>query len=684
MAAWRRHLTAALVKKTDDPLTLSIVAPGVWRRRERLTALLGPDTRLIFGLRKQTDAVLGWGLKGDGQRKAREADLPYIAVEDAFLSRLGPNEKQFGLLGIVADPIGIYYDAQRASLVEKLIAASAGSEVGYETEALLDEFKRAKLCKFNALNPALLRPSAPDEPHPDIIVVDQIADDLSIRGGLASSNTFTDMLDAAHDENPGAKIAVKLHPYDGVGGRTGHLRQAAERYRCSLLPHTRNWIECAEAARHVYVVSSNAGLEALIAGTPVTCMGVPFYGGWGLTDDRQTIKRRTARPTLAQLCQVVYGEYGLYWSPSQSETCEAFELARFISAQQRHARMFSDGLLVRGVPKLKRNHLRPFVPKGAPLAVQKALVRPQNALKTQAIWASRALDRLGETRATEPDTLYAEDGFIRSSGLGADLIRPFSLVFDDCGIYFDPTGPSELERRLETEDLSDVQLVRARRLLDQLNRTRLSKYNVGHSAPELKTAGRHKILVPGQVENDASVRLGGGAIQTNVDLLRTVRSEYPDAFIIYKPHPDVEQAGRPGFVPNAHEFADTVLTEVKAADAIDLADEVHTLTSLLGFEALLRRKHVTCYGLPFYAGWGLTTDRLSCDRRTRERTLEELVALALIAYPLYISPKTNEPCSVEDTVALLTDLPAQPSSIPGGRQAMRLWRKLRAAPSYFR
>ena len=63
------------------------------------------------------------------------------------------------------------------------------------------------------------------------------------------------------------------------------------------------------------------------------------------------------------------------------------------------------------------------------------------------------------------------------------------------------------------------------------------------------------------------------------------------------------------------------------------------MTSLTGFDALLRGKKVVTYGLPFYAGWGLTQDMIkgaaALDRRTRQLTLDELVAAVLLLYPLY-------------------------------------------------
>ena len=85
-------------------------------------------------------------------------------------------------------------------------------------------------------------------------------------------------------------------------------------------------------------------------------------------------------------------------------------------------------------------------------------------------------------------------------------------------------------------------------------------------------------------------------------------------------------------------------------------DELHTLTSLAGFEALLRRRRVVVYGRPFYAGWGLTVD-LTGAGRGRRLTLEELVAGALILYPRYLDPVTRLPCGPEIVIERL-DQPA--------------------------
>ena len=158
------------------------------------------------------------------------------------------------------------------------------------------------------------------------------------------------------------------------------------------------------------------------------------------------------------------------------------------------------------------------------------------------------------------------------------------------------------------------------------------------------------ILVPGQVDDDASVRRGGGAIQSNRELLMEVRRQNPDAYILYKPHPDVTSGNRRGKVPKAilERTVDRVVTDCSLNVLWPCVHEVHTLTSLSGFEALLRRKKVATYGRPFYAGYGLTTDRLASPRTEEPLTLDELVAGTLILYPDYWDWQTKQFCRPED------------------------------------
>jgi len=253
--------------------------------------------------------------------------------------------------------------------------------------------------------------------------------------------------------------------------------------------------------------------------------------------------------------------------------------------------------------------------------------------------------------------LRVEDGFVRSVGLGSDFIPAASLVLDRRGMHFDPSVRSDLERILRETEFDAALIERAHDLIGQLTARGITKYNVGVAEFAVEwPAGRRRILVPGQVEDDLSVRLGGNGIARNADLLARVRAANPGAFILYKPHPDVEAGHRIGKIPDefALRVADLVVRNVSTAVLLGEIDELHTLTSLAGFEALLRGKRVVIYGRPFYAGWGLTIDIAGIDRG-RRLAIEELVAGALILYPRYLDPLTRLPCGPELVIERLAD-----------------------------
>ena len=280
-----------------------------------------------------------------------------------------------------------------------------------------------------------------------------------------------------------------------------------------------------------------------------------------------------------------------------------------------------------------------------------AVARAQTSGGAIATWPSRAPEGLAARAVTAAVPLIqVEDGFIRSAGLGANLLPPQSIVADARGIYYDPTGPSDLEHLLEHADMPPALLERAAALRRFVVARGISKYSAGGAAlPPLARDGRRLVLVTGQVEDDLSVRRAGAGIRTNAELLVRARAAEPDARLLFKPHPDVDAGHRIGRIPEqeALKLADEVVRAPIDA-LLAQVDAVHVLTSLTGFEALLRGLPVTVHGQPFYAGWSLTTDIAPpLARRTRRRTLDELVAATLLLYPRYLDPVTGLPCPPE-------------------------------------
>jgi capsular polysaccharide export protein len=305
-------------------------------------------------------------------------------------------------------------------------------------------------------------------------------------------------------------------------------------------------------------------------------------------------------------------------------------------------------------------------------------VRSANAVPEQATVAVWGAERPQELTASAK-VLHIEDGFLRSSGLGADLVRPMSWVIDDLGIYYDATRPSRLEEILHTTEFGTNTLERAEALRAKIIAAGVTKYNLIGRPWRRPADAKRVILVPGQVETDASIRLGGASIRTNLALLKAVRASSQQAYIVYKPHPDVVSGlrGQGDDEADARFFANEIVTDGDALSMLAEVDEVHTITSLMGFEALIRGLTVVCYGQPFYAGWGLTRDVFPHPGRGRRLSIRELVAGALIIYPSYVSRVTNAFTSPEQVIEELSAWRRSgPTTMPIWRRGLRVFLRL--------
>lgn len=282
-------------------------------------------------------------------------------------------------------------------------------------------------------------------------------------------------------------------------------------------------------------------------------------------------------------------------------------------------------------------------------------------------WGLKIGGRLGRLVAAARRLPYwcLEDGFLRSIGLGKSGAVAWSIVVDDLGLFIDARRPSRLERILATAELRPLH-GRAERLAEAVVAGRLSKYN---HAPDtaVSIAGRgRRILLVDQVYGDWSVPAAGANAAAFERMLRDARA-VSNATVVIRVHPDVAAGYRKGFLGPERRTGDghvQVLDAVTSPHAIlDAVDEVWTVSSQFGFDALLRRVPVVCYGTPFYAGWGLTDDRaetqVAAAARTRRSAvrslaLPDLVAGALLVYARYRDPSTGVRIDAETAVERMT------------------------------
>ncbi|MBP1888132.1 capsular polysaccharide biosynthesis protein [Sinorhizobium mexicanum] len=258
---------------------------------------------------------------------------------------------------------------------------------------------------------------------------------------------------------------------------------------------------------------------------------------------------------------------------------------------------------------------------------------------------------------------YVEDGFVRSVSLGTLNAAPASLIIDRRTVHYDAKNPSELERTLQTYDFrADTALMeRADACIRMLLDLRVSKYNMGKHVDIDTLLGpkiRKRVLVVGQVETDAAIAYGCDRPFNNNELVRLAALENPGAQVVYKPHPEILRKKRAGVSDPAEvsHLCDILDMDVTPADALDVADHVYTITSLMGFEAVLRGIPVTCVGLPFYAGWGVTDDRQTSARRTRRLSAREIFAAAYLMHSQYFDPETGGPSCLEAVIRRLAEM----------------------------
>ncbi|EOH7370861.1 capsular polysaccharide biosynthesis protein, partial [Campylobacter jejuni] len=623
------------------------------------------------------DLFFGWGRKKSGLKAmnlAKKYNTKFILLEDGFIRSLNLGVENSPSFSMVKDDIGIYYDATMPSKLENLLNTYEfkGEEIKQAKKAI-ELIKKYKISKYN--NNLDIPDDYFQKDEKRVLIIAQTANDASLEFGLAKDFKTVDMIKDAIKENPDSKIYIKIHPDVLSGKKQSDLDINSLPKECILISENFNPIALLEFFDKVYTKTSGMGFEALIQECECVCYGMPFYAGWGLTKDKLECKRRMQKRSLEEVFYAAYILYSEYFNPYLNQKSNIFDTIQTLAKYKSIEKANSNRLFMLGFTLWKRYFIKPF------FKAKNNEIIFLNSIKSLAryklkeddkffIWGKKydenTLKNLLLVKAKEqnltsftPKVSLVEDGFIRSISLGSDLTRPFSLIVDDKGLYIDPNKVSKLEELLQNEIFDKNMLNRAKNIIKTLLENRFSKYN-GLKHEDLKInakIGQKVILIPAQVEDDASMILGGFGLST-LDLLKEVRSKNQDAYIIFKPHPDVLSGNRVGLKDETLilEFCDEIVKDCSIDSAIKIADEIHTITSTSGFDALLRAKKVFTYGMPFYAGWGLTKDKYRCERRTRKLSLEELVAGALITYPRYINPKTKTLCEIEVCLDIMLNL----------------------------
>ena len=270
--------------------------------------------------------------------------------------------------------------------------------------------------------------------------------------------------------------------------------------------------------------------------------------------------------------------------------------------------------------------------------------------------------------ATDTKLLIAEDGFIRSINNFVNKTIPskyrnsISFTFSNLPHFFaDEITTLEYMLNNEKLKLDNKQIERAKYLIDKIIKNKISKYN--HQPiykPEIGK-NKNKVLVIDQSYGDMSISYGWANEDTFKNMLEVAIKENYNADIIIKTHPDalVKNSERAKCYYSSEDIKENVYLmseEINPISLLEIVDKVYVCTSQLGFEALMMGKEVHVFGMPFYAGYGLTIDYQKCERRKNNRTLEEIFYITYINYSYYVNPEKEERCEIEEAIDYLIKL----------------------------
>ena len=611
--------------------------------------------RIIKEFKLDNTIFYSWGMKSSGKflrNKIRNEKIVFI--EDGFIHSFGIKKKRIPL-SICFDNNGIFYNCNVKNDLNKFVKEKLSKENISRAKKIIKLWKSCSISKYNFSS--FIKPPS----YPYILLIDQTFGDLSLDYGDANENSFKQMFEFAATNWPHHKIIIKTHPDVINYKKKGCIDISNNRKDKALIMGDVGQInKLIEFSSAVCVVTSQVGFEALIYGKEVHVFGRPFYSGLGLTIDHNiNSKKVNLHISLEQLVFSSLVKYQICVDPRTKKKCEIEEIMQYVHYSREVSKFFPKDLEAINLTPWKARQINRFVYPITGNRV-KFFKRFRSKMKNIIVWGKSK--KIEKYMSDVEDFISVEDGFIRSVGLGGELYPPLSLLFDKKGIHYDASRVSDLEEQLQNSNVNYNEKMRARSILDLIIKLKISKYNLKLTnkinLPK-NIVNKEIIGVLGQVESDNSIIYGvpdNTIPKTNFALVEQVRKDFPDSYIIYKPHPDTESGLRAKGTEEdfINENADLIAYKTSLEDLFKKVDRIAVFTSLGGFEALIRGISVITYGLPFYAGWGLTQDYLKnhlwAKRRTRKLTLEELTFITLIKYPLYSSIKFNCLTEIENII----------------------------------
>lgn len=255
-----------------------------------------------------------------------KVNKPVLIAEETFLRSITPSSgAPEGCPQKFLDAVSHFLDARAPhfyngakSSLEQLLGADIQftAEQAEYSARLIDKIVSNRLSKYNSQ--VLDVVNFPDNGKDNILIVDQVKGDMAITLNGGSDADFAEMLQCAVKDNPGCNIVIKTH----VDARKGVLTGFDLPKNVVLYTEPVNMLALLQKVKKMYVYSSGAGIEGILAGKDVHVFGSPVYAGWGLTHDRRRFPQRTRKLSREELFYKIYILYSWYCNPLTNEPCD--------------------------------------------------------------------------------------------------------------------------------------------------------------------------------------------------------------------------------------------------------------------------------------------------------------------------------------------------------------------------
>lgn len=597
--------------------------------------------------------IIIWGYNdpADVTAFAARHGLPIYRMEDGFLRSVSLGSTHSRPYSLVLDKSSLYFNAEEQSDLEKLLATydfTQAPELLQRAEQLIAFQREFGISKYNL----------PSEKESDIknqvarkrciLVIGQVENDKSIVYGQGNGWTCARLIQLACEENPDCEIIYKPHPDVMHGIRTGNAPLGPLPSRCRIAERDESLAELFTLVERVYVITSLSGFEALIHGLPVTTAGMPFYAGWGLTDDRCPDHHRSRRLTLAELYAAAYLLYPRYILNLQNspDGCRKtlFKLCEEKNGIELLGSNWESGgrpvALLCGVSPQTSGFLSASLTgyRVARLRQENMdIIRICQAMNVRAIFTeSLPLPEsvIRQARQERIELVAIERGFAcavtspEADAPGTLILRPLS---ETAPMTSDHHTEGLIRILSEFSASEHADQIAGMKTLLPLNRLLarildgLALTNPSRSLLPLKKSAGARVLLLSKTPDEAR------------KLKRLARQDHPAGEFLVISESAESAAPAPVISPDTQFLPASALQQ-----ALDSVDCVYTEDSLYALEALRSELPVIVSGRPFYAGWGLTKD-LQPVERPRHLSREQFFYALYALHPRYL-------CSPQDAL----------------------------------